>query len=443
MKIEWCRKFLETDMLISVPSPLVYPLFSASYTGTSVPNFLNIYVFSKVSRTIATFYLFQGRHRESLELLASIYRIGQSFNSTGALISRLIGMAVRSITSSGLELYVLNACENPEEFDEFITMLERLNNTPGQEGVDSLFDGEFPYLTGQMKYISGPIPNYIEAETRHQVSDMKFQILFMAAAAKYHYVKTGKFPASDKDFNKYLPSGIPEDVFETASSIKYTGLTNNHFAVYSFGPDKKDNAALLRYDPTNGTMSDGDIYIDIAPEREFPFPREAVKAANAYELLKQFPNGLPADCFADTKLLPLSIIESTDDHLLTIFSFGPDSDEENRKRRYRARHFSSPSSGTLHSAANHTPLTMRDLRFGGMRFHSRTKETGTPTPTPAPPVPTPDPGKIPSYGRSLQKVFWRTDDNIHPEGYRKLDPYYDPTNGTVSDGDLFIIIPGM
>jgi hypothetical protein len=437
-QLELCGKLLETDMLISYPDALVYPYYLNAPMNYDTPGFLKLQVFAKVSRTVAMLYLFQGKRQECLKLLASLYRLGQSLNSTGELICRLIGIAVRSIALSGLELYVLNVCENPEEFNEFFIILERLKNTPGQVGSDCLFEEELSSLSGKMLPVSSRIskPDHFEPKIRHNVADMKFQLLRMAAAAKYHYVKTGKFPETDKDFNIYLASGIPEDDFAATSHLQYSGSNPDHFKVYSIGPDKKDNRASHRYDPTNGTISDGDIIIDIPAEKEYPFPKEPVKAANAYKLLEQFPNGLPPDAFSDTRFLPLSIIESTDDHPVTIFSFGPNTDEYERLRGHLSR-----SGLDLHTTET-ARLLMKNLHFGTRRINpEKKKNRGSPTPTPAPPVPTPDPGENPSYGRSLQKVFWRTEDNNFPLGFTKLEAYYDPTNGTISEGDLFIEIP--
>jgi hypothetical protein len=127
-------------------------------------------------------------------------------------------------------------------------MLIGIDNTPGQEGVDYLLEGEYSIIPGYMT--SSHHFWFPEAKIRHNVTDMKFQLLFPAAAAKYHFTETGKFPSTDNDFKKYLTSGIPEDAFNSGSPLKFRKLKNNNFAVYSFGPDRKDNKASLKYDPT-------------------------------------------------------------------------------------------------------------------------------------------------------------------------------------------------
>ena len=45
------------------------------------------------------------------------------------------------------------------------------------------------------------------------------------------------------------------------------------------------------YDPTNGTMSVGDISLRVPRERPYAFPRAGVRAASLDDLARQFPNG--------------------------------------------------------------------------------------------------------------------------------------------------------
>jgi hypothetical protein len=84
---------------------------------------------------------------------------------------------------------------------------------------------------------------------------------------------------------------------------------------------------------------------------------------------------------------------------VTIFSFGPDTNESDYDRK----------------------------------TYSLTPDTTSPVPTPKPPDNS-------SYGRSLQKVFRRY--NGSEEKISEPEPQYDPTNGIVSNGNLFIEIPG-
>ena len=402
--LEYYKDYLDSENMFFISQDLVPPLKVPGYHCSYVPNFLELQVSSKVVRTLATFYLFQGRRKESLELLASIYRMGQSLNAHGIIIQRLIGIGVRRIASGGLKIFVLNACETKEDFRECWNVLERLHNTPFQEDGTRLGWGEYPTITSLME--SCPGGRYCwrtpdterETDARHRTSDMEFHLVRMAAAAKHRLLFSGDFPNSESDFAPFLPNGLPKDEFTTGTPLRFAPLSKNELVIYSLGPDKDDDRASLEYDPTNGIFSNGDICLRIPREREFPFPRDPVRAANACKLLEQFPSGLPPDVFADTKGLPFSIIESTDTQPVMIFSFGPDTDE------HEISIIPEPDSSFL-------------------------------------PVPTPDPGPHPSLGRTLQKVFRRSEKIPLSPGSWLLDPLYDPTNGTVTRGDLFIEIP--
>lgn len=418
--------------------PFVPAIEKPSSRILEVPNFLDIQVHTKVTRLIAILYLLQGKQEEALDLISAIYRLGQTMNADGILISRLIGIAVRSIATDALRIYTLNACETPEDFEKAWTVLEKLNTTPYLEMGENLLVGEFPLLIGFMDYVDGMIgnPNLTEALIRHQIADTQFQLVRTATAAKYRFITTGQFPQTNEEFGPLLREGPPCDEYNTQKPVSFIKPPDRDFTVYSYGPDKTDDSALITYDATNGTISRGDLCIIIPREREFPFPKEAVHAATAYELLEQFPNGLPADSFADTRGRPLSIVESTVEHPVVIFSFGPNTDER-----------------------NFVPYDGKELRIGDTVIG----------PIPTPPIP-----ENATLGRKLQLVVGRAEipETSEPEapgmmiepgmilmepgmmdfgmgntkrnvipGFLQLEPQYDPTNGTVSDGDIYIELP--
>ena len=55
----------------------------------------------------------------------------------------------------------------------------------------------------------------------------------------------------------YLPE-LPTDPFNAEESPELRYVSDE--IVYSIGPDKKDQEAAIKYDPTNGTISQGDIF---------------------------------------------------------------------------------------------------------------------------------------------------------------------------------------
>jgi|GEM_PF-1978766 len=430
---EWLLKFFKTDQLMFTPDPLVPPVLSSSYKGRGVANFLEMQVSAKTLRIMAILSLFRGEREESLKVLCGVYRIGQCLCSNHTLIDKLIGVAIRAIAAQGMQIYILNTCETGDDFEKAWHLLERVYNTPGQRtNYTDIIKGEYSLLCFPMNVSGRDMPNYLEAQTRSGVSDMKFELVRMALTAKYKLIRDNKFPGSEEEFKPFFQKGVPKDIFTEKDRLRFISHSRDEFYVYSVGPDKKDNKVAISYDPTNGTITPGDIFIRIPREREFPFPREGVRAKNAYELLDQFPNGLPADSFADTKGRPFSIVESTETSPVLVFSFGPDTDE-----------------------ADFKPFTKGITKGEGGIFE---------------PVPTPPPPKDATYGRSLQWVMKSShtppkipqayidqdrngkltkgdiplrssiDKKHPPPGYYTIEPMYDPTNGTVTEGDIFIEI---
>ncbi len=397
------------------------------------PDFLEMQVHAKVSHILSKLYLFEGRFGVSLEVAASAYRLGQSLNSAGNLISRIIGIAIRNVAVGALEVCVLNTCQAPEDFRAAWSLLEHLYHTPYMESGEHLQEGEHPVLFSMMKPVSDTTTNYAvhyrETLTRHRVSNTKFQLTRVAIAAKYRYVTTGSFPSAGKEFAPLLPDGIPTDVFSDAPLRYRLCHDQDAFMVYSVRPNSKDEYGKLTYNPTNGTISPGDIITRVPRKRTYPFPLEGVRADTAYELLEQFPNGLPRDIFANTHKRPLSILESTEEHPLTVFSFGANTDED-----------------------EYTPMDSEGLTHGDFVIK---------------PVPTSSPPPSAPYSRGLQLVMRRAEtfpiksqpshtspetqndplsqyrySRRHPPpGHWYLESMYDPTNGTISPGDLYLEIP--
>lgn len=93
----------------------------------SVPDFMDLQTTVKIMRVMAVFSMLQGEREEALQILAASYRIGQLMEQAGN-IHLLMGVALRGVASDGFEIYLLNACEIPEDFDKLNAMLRMLNN---------------------------------------------------------------------------------------------------------------------------------------------------------------------------------------------------------------------------------------------------------------------------------------------------------------------------
>ena len=314
------EELLEHDHLFTTTWPLIPT--EENLQGLGVGNYLDLQINARVAKTVANLDLFSGRRHESLKLLAGLYKQGLMMSEEGYLTQQLIGIAIRLIAASGLHVLILNACQSTEELLEAWQVLEKFDQAVADKkfGIDVL-EGGYPLLDTYMKVTGGEIfDTSRQAITRHKVTETNLQLLRTAVAAAHRFVMTGDFPSSASEFAPLLPSGLPADPF-SGRSIRYTSERVEPFAVYSVGPDEKDNLAGHRYAPTNGTLSSGDIFVRLPKEREYPFPKDGLVAKDATTVLEAFPNGLPYDPFAWTTRL--SILDSTPNDPVFIYGFGP------------------------------------------------------------------------------------------------------------------------
>ncbi|MCB2156410.1 type II secretion system protein GspG [bacterium] len=126
------------------------------------------------------------------------------------------------------------------------------------------------------------VPNLLEAQTRSKVSRAKADMRSLQTALESFAVDNNRYPSAPNgigfsghllDLTKpvaYITS-LPEDIFGKPLVYNYlaggnlTAIQADKFGSYSLasvGPDGKLNTTLIDttvYDPTNGTVSEGDI----------------------------------------------------------------------------------------------------------------------------------------------------------------------------------------
>ncbi len=330
-----------------LPRILGYSRYASPYpvverSSIVVPNFLPGQILAKVMLTEAALRLSQGKADEGLELLKTTYHFGQLLNGDNSLIARLIGIAVRGISCRGLALYALDVGETPAELEPLWETLEWLNERHTEASEEDCLS-PVPYL-GR----SEGEAMVAEMMTRHKVADAKFQNVRVAAAARHRLLFEGAFPGNAEAFAPFLPEGPPRDPFSGAS-MKYLS-SPGLFVTYSVGPDEQDDRARVAYDPTNGTVSQGDVFLKVLPEREFPFPKVGVRATTAEDFLRQFPNGLPSDPFGPRRPRPEPLLISKTTPVY-IYSRGPDKevDTGNSLERFVPENHYDPTNGTISS----------------------------------------------------------------------------------------------
>jgi hypothetical protein len=99
------------------------------------------------------------------------------------------------------------------------------------------------------------VPNHLEANTRSIVSKAKIATTRAAVHVLLLQQEAGAAPAVD------FSNPIWRDPFGEQPLHLESGP--NHTLIYSIGPDLKDQQGRTAYDPTNGTLSAGDIAIRV------------------------------------------------------------------------------------------------------------------------------------------------------------------------------------
>lgn len=123
------------------------------------------------------------------------------------------------------------------------------------------------------------VPNFLEAQTRSKVSRVESDMRSLAVGLQSYYVDNNRYPRQGPSGTCVISqSGLwevtspiayitsyPIDVFHQEAGTPqpiYYGVCNSgsiYFYTWSFGPDREDQFAVLLYDPTNGTISAGDV----------------------------------------------------------------------------------------------------------------------------------------------------------------------------------------
>jgi len=115
-------------------------------------------------------------------------------------------------------------------------------------------DAPFSRLGGEhfYRYI---MPNYRAGRIDEQAAEADFDIARLTVAARIEELETGRPPGDVSALvEKYFPGGLTDPFADAAYRRDPRGNT-----LYSIGPDHADNGNRIRYDPTNGTDSAGDI----------------------------------------------------------------------------------------------------------------------------------------------------------------------------------------
>lgn len=363
------------------------------------PNFLDHQTFSKVSIIEGEFFLMNGKTDEAQILGNKLLRMGTGLAGTSEnLIGRLIGVAVIAISMELNSHVYLSAYQDEKLLSTAFKDLD-LNYT---EFLNAINKEPIELHPAYGATVPDGFPNYSEATTRGLTGLAQLANLHTATSLRHFYLKHDSWP-TDGSSGELIPT--PDiDPFSPKQSPLFILAKGNDQIVYSIGPDLTDQQAMIEYDPTNGTTSSGDITRTVYRDRQFGFPNTTKAYASREDLLNDYPNGLPKDPFADTRGMSLKI---TDTIPPIVWSFGPDADQVD--------YFTGNSQNSQTAQAD---------GFSGYGGYSSSPLIDVSQKSPKP---------LPGYSSAqLINGEWVN----FP--YTGQQPIYDPTNGTISKGDLIL-----
>ena len=177
--------------------------------------------------------------------------------------TRLAGILRKQFTAAGVEPdsleerinRVIGADSLEKDYEKFIALLESQMALPVPERLARRveFDEQFQRaLKASSPLVSMAVPNFIEADIRDFVS-IAYERLCATAALLLANEGAGNMEALDQAINAFPDpfSGKPLLLDREAA---------RPFQLRSVGPDLVPNDGSLIYDPTNGTVSSGDLF---------------------------------------------------------------------------------------------------------------------------------------------------------------------------------------
>jgi beta-lactamase regulating signal transducer with metallopeptidase domain/tetratricopeptide (TPR) repeat protein len=124
--------------------------------------------------------------------------------------------------------------------------------------------GEFEKKLNEMLATASPLikisfPNFNEADVRITITFSSNRETRITVALELFKSGNGHFPASLSELVPKYFDNLPVDPFSGKIFMYNLSEKGDSYTLYSLGPDITDNDAKTLYDPTNGTISSGDL----------------------------------------------------------------------------------------------------------------------------------------------------------------------------------------
>jgi len=101
-----------------------------------------------------------------------------------------------------------------------------------------------------------------EDSIRNSVARVNADMRSMATALESYFIDWNKYPTNLNSLTTpiaYLTQVFGDPFAKGNETLKLGVSEKNYWKTYSVGPDQEDDEAEIIYDPTNGTISEGDI----------------------------------------------------------------------------------------------------------------------------------------------------------------------------------------
>ncbi len=262
------QKTVYTIPIPPLPQGQLTNSFMTTYMTLSIDTQLTAYlVMAKIMVLRGKLAELENRPEDAIQDYATVINVGEQLNQTNA-IKRLISNGIRgigisvmgellsqtnSISVASTIFEKMKSLEPPPIWDE----KDLVRYEPGLRMKDTV---DIPRAA---KMILERIakPNLDDIIIRNNVTNTKQEMVYIASAIRVYQSKNQKMPEKLENLVPDPLTTLPQDPF--------TSLTFNYFSqstevvLYSVGPDTTDDHAQLLYDPTNGTMSKGDIVVKL------------------------------------------------------------------------------------------------------------------------------------------------------------------------------------
>ncbi|MCE5231642.1 type II secretion system protein GspG [bacterium] len=108
-------------------------------------------------------------------------------------------------------------------------------------------------------FLSHSWPNFREADVRYLTTVARMAMARVATALELYRIDNGAYPDDLKQLVPACIESVPVDPFSGKPLLYSLSADKKTYQLWSVGPDSTDNKTVISYDPTNGTVSGGDI----------------------------------------------------------------------------------------------------------------------------------------------------------------------------------------